>query len=113
MAKRVMTIRFDEQLAEELEAVARVDGVPISEAIREAVGHHIEERRKDEEFKARLNASLARNRAILEQLGSGERPPDKKRRKEALIDVLKAAPMDVPDLPQLKEELAEARERRV
>lgn len=63
-----MTIRFDEQQAEELEAVARVDGVPISEAIREAITKHIEERRKDSEFQTRLQASLKRNREILEKL---------------------------------------------
>lgn len=65
---KAMTIRFDERQAEELEAVARVDGVPISEAIRDAIGKHIEDRRKDKEFQTRLQASLERNREILEKL---------------------------------------------
>lgn len=68
MPGRAMTIRFDEQQAEELEAVARVDGVPISEAIREAISKHIEERRQDKEFQTRLQTSLERNREILEKL---------------------------------------------
>jgi predicted DNA-binding protein len=68
VAGKAMTIRFDEQQAEELEAVARVDGVPISETIREAIDKHIQERRRDEEFQARLRASLKRNREILEKL---------------------------------------------
>lgn len=68
MAGKAMSVRFDEQQAEELEAVARVDGVPVSEAIREAISKHIESRRKDKGFQARLQASLERNREILEKL---------------------------------------------
>lgn len=65
---KAMTIRFEDQQAEELEAVAKVDGMPISEAIREAIDKHIEDRRKDKAFQARLRASLDRNREILEKL---------------------------------------------
>jgi len=68
MAGKAMTIRFDEEQAEQLEAVARVDGVPISEAIRDAIAKHIEERRQDREFQARLKASLERNQEILRKL---------------------------------------------
>jgi hypothetical protein len=68
VAGKAMTIRFDQDQAEALEAVARVEGVPISETIRRAITEHIEERRKDEEFQKRLRASLERNREILEQL---------------------------------------------
>ena len=63
-----MTIRLEDRQAEELEAVAKVDGMPISEAIREAIDKHIENRRKDEAFQARLRTSLNRNREILEKL---------------------------------------------
>ena len=68
MAGKAMTIRFDDDQAEVLEAVARIEGVPISETIRQAVAEHIEERRKDERFQQRLRASLERNREILEKL---------------------------------------------
>lgn len=68
MPGKAMTIRFEDRQAEELEAVAKVDGMPISEAIREAIDKHIESRRKDEAFQARLRASLDRNREILEKL---------------------------------------------
>ena len=68
MATKAMTLRVDEEQAEELETVARVDGVPISEAIREAIAKHIEERRQDAEFQARLKASLQRNEEILRKL---------------------------------------------
>lgn len=68
MPGKAMTIRFEDGQAEELEAVAKVDGMPVSEAIREAIDQHIENRRKDKEFQARLRASLDRNREILEKL---------------------------------------------
>jgi predicted DNA-binding protein len=68
MPDKTMSIRFDSDQAEELEAVARVDGVPISEAIRQAIGKHIEDRRKDKAFQERLRASMERNREILEKL---------------------------------------------
>lgn len=65
---KAMTVRMDAEQAAELEAVAQVDGVPISEAIRQAVTEHIETRRKDKDFQARLRASIERNRKILDKL---------------------------------------------
>lgn len=63
-----MTVRIPADQAAELEAVAEVDGVPVSEAIREAIAEHIEARRRDEAFRARLKASLERNRKVLQKL---------------------------------------------
>jgi hypothetical protein len=63
-----MTVRMDPEQAAELEAVAEVEGVPVAEAIRNAIAEHIEARRQDEEFQSRLRASLDRNRQILEKL---------------------------------------------
>lgn len=68
MRGKATTLRLEEEQAEQLETVARVDGVPISEAIRDAIAKHIEERRNDTEFQARLKASLERNREILRKL---------------------------------------------
>lgn len=68
MTNKAMTLRVGQEQAEELEAVARVDGVPISEAIRDAITKHIEERRNDPEFQTRLKASLERNQEILRKL---------------------------------------------
>lgn len=68
MTNKAMTLRVGQEQAEELEAVARVDGVPISEAIRDAITKHIEERRNDPEFQTRLQASLQRNQEILRKL---------------------------------------------
>lgn len=68
MERKAMTVRIPAEQAEELEAVADVDGVPVSEAIRRAIAEHIETRRRDEVFRARLKDSLERNRKILEKL---------------------------------------------
>ena len=51
---RTTTIRQDAQQAAELDAVARVDGVSTSEAIRVAIAEHIEKRRRDPAFQERL-----------------------------------------------------------
>lgn len=68
MERKAMTVRIPADQAAELEAVAEVDGVPVSEAIREAIAEHIEARRRDEAFRARLKASLERNRKVLQKL---------------------------------------------
>ena len=70
MRPKAMTVRMDPEQAAELEAVAEVEGVPVAEAIRNAIAEHIESRRQDEEFQARLRASLERNRQILEKLAA-------------------------------------------
>jgi predicted transcriptional regulator len=65
---KAMTVRLSGEQAEELEAVAQVEGVPISEVVRTAIGEHIAARRKDTAFKKRLRASLERNKEILARL---------------------------------------------
>jgi Arc/MetJ-type ribon-helix-helix transcriptional regulator len=63
-----MSLRLPEQLATEIAAVARADDVPVSEAIREAIEHHIAARRADKAFKARLKKRLEEDREVLERL---------------------------------------------
>jgi predicted transcriptional regulator len=66
--RKAMTLRIDIDTAEQLEALAQVEGVPLSEVVREALVRHIEERRADAGFQTRLRDSIERNRAILERL---------------------------------------------
>ena len=68
MQGRNMTLRLSRELAEALEAVAEADGVPVSEAARMAIAEHIERRRNDKAFQARLKTSIERNQRILERL---------------------------------------------
>lgn len=65
---KVTTVRMSAEQAAQLEAVAKVDDIPVSEAIRQAVSTHIAERRKDQEFKERLRRRLDEDRVILEKL---------------------------------------------
>ena len=62
------TVRLDDEQAEELEAVAKVDGVPVAEEIRQAIAMRIEQRRNDEQFRERLRQSIEDNQKILDRL---------------------------------------------
>ena len=63
-----MTLRLPAEQAAELEAFARVEGIPVSEAVRTAVAEHIERRRQDAKFQARLQRIIEEDQAILERL---------------------------------------------
>jgi predicted DNA-binding protein len=65
---KAFTMRIPEDKAAELEAVARADGMPVSEAVREAIDHHIEARRKDKDFQARLGKLIEDNQRVLDRL---------------------------------------------
>ena len=68
MSTKVRTLRLPAEQAETLEAIAGIDEVSINEEIRRAIDAHIEARRTDPEFHSRLQASIERNREILERL---------------------------------------------
>lgn len=65
---KTMTLRLSDEQARELEAVARVDGTPVSETVRQAIADRIEARRQDQEFQARLKRLMQENQAALERL---------------------------------------------
>ncbi|HYQ79742.1 MAG TPA: ribbon-helix-helix protein, CopG family [Solirubrobacterales bacterium] len=68
MSTKATTLRLPESLSAELKAVARADGVTVSDAVREAVGKHITERRTDEDFQQRLRERMERDREVIERL---------------------------------------------
>ena len=68
MTTRARTLRLTVEEAEALEAIAGVDEVSINEEIRRAIAAHIEARRRDSAFQERLQASMTRNKEILERL---------------------------------------------
>jgi predicted DNA-binding protein len=68
---KITTLRLDVELADELAAVARADGMTVSEAVREAVGNHIAERRGDPDFQERLKERMEATRAVMERLAAG------------------------------------------
>jgi predicted transcriptional regulator len=65
---KTMTLRLSDEQAADLEAMARVDDMPVSEAVRAAITERIQARRKDREFQARLRRLLEENREALERL---------------------------------------------
>lgn len=65
---KVTTIRQSAEQAAELEAIARVEGVPVAEVIRTAIADLIEMRRNDEGFRQRLQRRLEEDQAILKKL---------------------------------------------
>lgn len=65
---KAMTLRLPAEQADALELVAEVDGVSMSEAVRDAIESHIENRRSDDGFQERLAASIERHRRILDRL---------------------------------------------
>jgi predicted transcriptional regulator len=65
---KTMTLRISDELAADLEAMARVDDVPVSEAIRVAIDERIKARRDDKQFQARLRRLMAENQRALERL---------------------------------------------
>ena len=65
-----MTLRLNDEQAAELEAIARIENVPIAEEVRQALAEHIERRRRDRAFQARLKAAIKRNREILDRLAA-------------------------------------------
>jgi predicted DNA-binding protein len=68
MATKVLSLRLPEEIATEIAAVARADGVSVSRAIREAIEQHIATRRADKTFKERLQQRLKEDREIFERL---------------------------------------------
>ena len=70
MTKKNMTLRLAAEQADELEAVARAEGISVSDAVREAIAEHIERKRRDTAFRERLRMVVERDREILERLGS-------------------------------------------
>ncbi len=68
MARKNMTLRLPAEQADELEAVARAEGISVSDAVREAIAELIARKRKDKAFRERLRAVVERDREILERL---------------------------------------------
>ena len=63
--QKAMTIRLSAEQAEDLATVAAVDGQPISQVIRAAIGDHIEERKRDTSFQQGLRQQIERSSRML------------------------------------------------
>ncbi len=68
--KKMMSLRLDPTEAEDAETVATVDGVSVSEVVREALRRYVNERQADPDFQHELRSSLERNRRALQRLAA-------------------------------------------
>ena len=63
-----MLLRLDHDLAKRLQAVADVEGRPVSDVVREAIAKLVEQRRRDKRFLRLLDDNLARHQQTLKLL---------------------------------------------
>jgi glutamate-1-semialdehyde aminotransferase len=68
MAKKVTTVRMPQELADEVEAVARGRGVSVNAVVLDALSAEIQRVKKDKEFMARLREITKRDKEILDRL---------------------------------------------
>jgi predicted transcriptional regulator len=66
---KVSTLRLPDSMSKQLGAIARADGLPVSEVLREGIENHIAARFRDEEFKERLRKLQQEDRDVLKDLG--------------------------------------------
>jgi len=67
MAKN-LTVRLDDELAADAEALARAEGKSLNETVKLALSEAVERRRRDPKFKARLRRIIDQDRELLERL---------------------------------------------
>lgn len=67
MAKN-LTVRLGDELAADVEAIARAEGKSLNETVRQALAEAVEHRRRDPQFKARLRQIIEEDRELLERL---------------------------------------------
>ncbi len=63
-----LTVRLDEGLAADTEALARAEGKSLNETVKLALTEAVERRRRDPEFNARLHRIIDEDRELLERL---------------------------------------------
>ncbi len=68
MTRKATTVRLPEQLAGEVEAVARGRGVSVNAVVVDALSAEIERVKADTDFVAHLRALTERDREILDRL---------------------------------------------
>jgi hypothetical protein len=63
-----LTVRLDEGLAADTEALARAEGNSLNETVKMALRDAVEKRRHDPEFRARVRRIIEEDRELLERL---------------------------------------------
>jgi predicted transcriptional regulator len=63
-----LTVRLDDELASDTEALARAEGKSLNETVKLALAEAVERRRRDPKFKARVQRIIDEDRELLERL---------------------------------------------
>lgn len=63
-----LTVRLDDDLAADVEALARAEGHSLNETVKVALREAVERRRRDPKFKERLRRIIEEDRELLERL---------------------------------------------
>lgn len=63
-----MTLRLDRALANQVQAVAEVEGRSVANVVRDAIVQHVDQRRRDPRFHELLEESMKRHERLLELL---------------------------------------------
>lgn len=63
-----LTVRLDDDLAADTEAIARVEGKSVNETVKDALRESVERRRSDPEFRAQIRRIIEEDRELLERL---------------------------------------------
>jgi predicted transcriptional regulator len=63
-----LTVRLDDDLAADTEALARAEGQSLNETVKSALRDAVELRRADPKFKARVKRIIEEDRELLERL---------------------------------------------
>ena len=63
-----LTVRLDEDLAADTEALARAEGTSLNETVKLALTEAVERRRRDPKFKARLRRIIQEDQELLQRL---------------------------------------------
>lgn len=67
MAKN-LTVRLDDDLAADTEALARAEGKSLNETVKQALREAVERRQKDPAFRRRIRQIIEEDRELLERL---------------------------------------------
>ena len=63
-----LTVRLDDELAADTEAMARAEGQSLNETVKTALREAVERRREDPEFKRRIRRIIQEDAELLERL---------------------------------------------
>lgn len=63
-----MTVRLDDDLAADAEALARAEGKSLNETVKLALHEAVERRRSDPQFRSRVQQIIEQDRELLERL---------------------------------------------